>query len=85
MPLYFSRKEVDSKILKFEALKKTIPAALDSVFLLQIRRYARRTYRCMSAYKLDLSVRKHRSHRRIPENILEDDEIIAMSHDIHVK
>ncbi|CAG8719141.1 33845_t:CDS:2 [Racocetra persica] len=63
----------------FRGLKRTVPRALDSVGLIKIRRFARRSERFMSAYKLGLSrkaaafaVKKYRSHRRIPEKVLEE-------------
>ncbi|CAG8796914.1 32343_t:CDS:1, partial [Racocetra persica] len=47
--------------------------------LLKIHRFARRSERFMSAYKLGLSgkaadfaVKKYHSHRRIPEQVLEE-------------
>ena len=55
------------------------PDALNSVSLSKIRKFARRSYRYMSAYRLGLpckaaiyAVKKYRSHRRIPENVLID-------------
>ena len=63
----------------FDGLQKTVPNALKSVSLIQIRRYARRAHRYMSAYYLGLTakqaifaVKKYRSHRRIPEDILQE-------------
>jgi hypothetical protein len=61
----------------FKGLKQTISNALDSVNLIKIRRFARRANRYISAYELGLSgkaaifaVKKYRSHRRVPENVL---------------
>ena len=58
----------------FKALEKIVPEALNSVSLEQIRRYARRSWRFMDAYRKGLTgiaalytVKQYRSHRRIPE------------------
>ncbi|CAG8802744.1 12433_t:CDS:1 [Cetraspora pellucida] len=63
----------------FKSLKNIVLMALDSVPLIQIRKYSRRSLRYISAYRLGLSVKqaafavkKYKSHRRIPNNILED-------------
>ncbi|CAG8706927.1 9613_t:CDS:2, partial [Cetraspora pellucida] len=63
----------------FKSLKNIVPMALDSVSLIQIRKFSRRSLHYMSAYRLGLSVKqaafavkKYKSHRRIPNNILED-------------
>ena len=57
----------------FAGLQKTVPLALDSVDLKVIRRFARKSFRYMDAYRAGLSgkeieeqVKKHKSHRRIP-------------------
>ncbi|ORZ15511.1 hypothetical protein BCR41DRAFT_396467 [Lobosporangium transversale] len=59
----------------FKGLQETIPAALASVTILSIRKYARRSFRYMDAYRKGLSGRvaelqakKYKSHRRIPAN-----------------
>jgi hypothetical protein len=66
-------------ILSFKGLKKTVPCALNSIDLTKIHRFARRSARYTSAYELGLSgkaaifaVKKYRSHRRIPESVLEE-------------
>ncbi|CAG8630535.1 7618_t:CDS:2, partial [Scutellospora calospora] len=63
----------------FKSLKKTVPKALDSVSLMKIRRFAHHSARFMSANELGLSgkaaifaVKKYRSHRRVPEKVLEE-------------
>ncbi|CAG8646497.1 15974_t:CDS:2 [Cetraspora pellucida] len=63
----------------FKSLKNIVLMALDSVPLIQIRKYSRHSLRYMSAYRLGLSVKqaafavkKYKSYRRIPNNILED-------------
>ena len=62
----------------FKALEKIVPEALNSVSLEQIRRYARRSWRFMDAYRKGLTgiaalytVKQYRSHRRIPENVID--------------
>ena len=62
----------------FRALEKIVPEALNSVSLEQIRRYARRSWRFMDAYRKGLTgiaalytVKQYRSHRRIPENVID--------------
>jgi len=66
----------------WESLNQIVPDALDSVSLNKIRKFARRSYRYMSAYRLGLpckaaiyAIKKYRSHRKIPENILTDFDI----------
>jgi hypothetical protein len=61
----------------FKGLEKTVPEALNSISLETIRCFARRTWRFMDAYRKGLTgiealyaVKKYRSHRRIPENIM---------------
>ena len=63
----------------FNDLKEVVPRALDSISLIKIRRFARRSARYISAYELGLSgkaavfaVKRYRSHRRVPENVLEE-------------
>jgi hypothetical protein len=63
----------------FKGLKAIVPLALDSVGLFNIRRYARRSGRYMSAYEQGLSgkaavfaVKKYKSHRRVPESVLQE-------------
>ena len=62
----------------FRALEKIVPEALNSVSLEQIRRYARRSWRFMDAYRKGLTgiaalytVKQYRSNRRIPENVID--------------
>jgi hypothetical protein len=59
----------------FNGLKSTVPAALESVGIGLIRRFANKAFRYMDAYRLGLTgadaekqVKKYRSHRRIPAN-----------------
>ena len=63
----------------FKGLQEVVPRALGSVSLTKIRRFARRSERYMSAYKLGLTgkaavfaVKKYRSHRRVPTSVLEE-------------
>jgi hypothetical protein len=60
-------------------LRALVPLALDSVSLVQIRRFARKSWRYMDAYRHGLSgylaefaVKRYRSHRRLPVKNLED-------------
>src|SRR6185436_6855797 len=57
-------------------LQKTVPEALDSVSLIMIRKFARKSQRYMDAYRKGLTgklaeftVKKYKSHRRIPDEI----------------
>jgi hypothetical protein len=63
----------------FRGLKEIVSCALNSVSLTQIRRFARRSNRYMSAYEQGLSgkaavfaVKKYQSHRHVPESVLEE-------------
>ena len=60
----------------FRGLRKTVPEALGSVDIITIRKFARKAWRYMDAYRKGLTpsaaefaVKKYKSHRRIPENI----------------
>lgn len=60
----------------WEGLLKTVPEALASVSLAEIRRYARKAFRWMDIYRKGLTgataeyaVKKYRSHRRVPDNV----------------
>ena len=57
-------------------LQKTVPEALDSVPLIMIRKFARKSQRYMDAYRKGLTgklaefaVKKYKSHRRVLNNI----------------
>jgi hypothetical protein len=61
-----------------ESLRQVVPLALDSVSLLMIRRFSRKSFRYMDAYRKGLSghlaefaVKKYHSHRRVPEKSLD--------------
>lgn len=61
----------------WNGLKKTVPEALASVSIVEIRRYARKAFRYMDVYRKNLTgkaaeyaVRKYRSHRRVPATLL---------------
>ena len=63
----------------WKGLQQVVPKALDSVSLKQIRRYARKSFRYMDAYRKGLTakqaeyaVRKYKRHHVIPFNILEE-------------
>ena len=60
----------------FKGLEETVPEALDSVSLEQIRKYARRSWRFIDAYRKGLigfralyAAKRYKSHRCIPENV----------------
>lgn len=60
----------------WRGLKAVLPAALDSVSQTTIRRFARKSWRYMDAYRSGLrgraaehAVKKYRSHRRIPISV----------------
>ena len=60
-------------------LRTSVPLALDSVSLVQIRRFARKSWRYMDAYRHGLSgylaefaIKQYRSHRHLPIKNLED-------------
>ena len=61
----------------WKGLQRTVPLSLDSVSLPTIRRYARKAFRYMDAYRKGLkgkaaefAVKKYRSHCRIPDSVL---------------
>lgn len=77
----FTRSHCD---YSWRTLQTTVPLALSSVPLSRIRRFARKSDRYIDAYRLkdgnvrltpaqvEYAVKKYRSHRRIPEKILEE-------------
>jgi hypothetical protein len=73
----YARKQCD---YTFNTLKTTVPAALDRIEVQTMRRFARKCYRYMNAYRLsngqnetlslkqvEWTVKKYHSHRRIPD------------------
>ena len=59
----------------WSGLQKTVPRALDSVNLVTIRGFARKTWRYMDLYRhritgklAEYAAKKYKSHRRIPED-----------------
>ena len=63
----------------FKGLKETVPHALASVDLMNVRKFARRAQRYMDAYPKGLTqtqaeymVKQYRSHRRIPDTVIAD-------------
>lgn len=63
----------------WRGLLDTVPKALDSIPLLTIRKFARKSFRYMNAYRLGLTghaaefaVRKYKSHRRVPLQALRE-------------
>jgi hypothetical protein len=58
-------------------LQKTVPEALDSVPLITLHRYARKSWRYMDIYRKDLTGKiaefvnkKYKTHRRVPDMIM---------------
>ncbi|UZO04837.1 uncharacterized protein OCT59_025201 [Rhizophagus irregularis] len=63
----------------WNGLQQVVPVALDHVSLLEIRAFARKSFRYMDAYRKGLNVKqaeyavkKYKRHRVIPNNILQD-------------
>ena len=63
----------------WEGLQRTVPESLESVSLITIRRFSRKCWRYMDLYRKGLSgklveyaVKKYKSHRRIPDSVLEE-------------
>jgi hypothetical protein len=77
----YTRKHCD---YSWKTLQTMVPQALNTVPLSSIRRFARKSERYIDAYRLkdgdvrltpaqvEYAVKKYRSHRRIPEKILEE-------------
>jgi hypothetical protein len=72
----YTRKNCD---YSFKSLKKIVPEALESVPLLKIRKFARKSRRYMSAYRIGLTgkqalfaVNKYKSHRRVPVSVINE-------------
>jgi hypothetical protein len=67
-----------------ERSSRECPNAFDSISLKQIRKYAMRASRFIDCYRKGLTVlhaeyivKKYKSHRRIPDNVVEEiDELI---------
>ncbi|PKB95594.1 hypothetical protein RhiirA5_302831, partial [Rhizophagus irregularis] len=63
----------------WNGLQQVVPVALDHVSLLEIKAFARKSFRYMDAYRKELNVKqaeyavkKYKRHRVIPNNILQD-------------
>jgi phage terminase Nu1 subunit (DNA packaging protein) len=57
-------------------LQKIVPEALDSVPLITIRKFARKSWRYMDIYRkgitgkmAEFAVKKYKSHRRVPDSV----------------
>lgn len=82
----FARSQCD---YTFERLKVVVPQALDQVNVVTMRRFARKCFRYMDAYRLEnngaaltlkqveWTVKKYKSHRRIPDSF---DDIVTSYH-----
>lgn len=60
----------------WSSLQKTVPEALDSISLITIRKFARKSWRYMDIYRkgitgkvAEYAVKKYKSHRRVPDTI----------------
>jgi hypothetical protein len=60
-------------------LQKTVPEALDSVSLITIRKFARKSWRYMDIYRkgitgkvAEYAAKKYKSHRRVPDSIYDE-------------
>jgi len=60
-------------------LQRIVPEALDSISLITIRKFARKSWRYMDIYRKGISgkiaefaVKKYKSHRRVPDNIYDE-------------
>ncbi|CAB4477291.1 unnamed protein product [Rhizophagus irregularis] len=63
----------------WEGLQRVVPESLDSVTLITIRKFSRKCWRYMDLYRkgidgklVEYAVKKYKSHRRIPEGVLEE-------------
>ncbi|GBC50571.2 uncharacterized protein OCT59_001487 [Rhizophagus irregularis] len=72
----YSRENCD---YSWEGLQKMVPESLDSVTLITIRKFSRKCWRYMDLYRkgidgklVEYAVKKYKSHRRIPEDVLEE-------------
>ncbi len=61
----------------WNGLQKTVPEALDSISLVEIRRFARKSWRYMDIYRKGITgklavfaEKKYKSHRRVPDDVL---------------
>jgi hypothetical protein len=68
----------------WEGLQATVPAGLESVSLVAMRKFARKSFRYMDAYReirgvylspeqAEYSVKKYKSHRSVRDNITDED------------
>ena len=61
----------------WNGLQKTVPEALNSISLIEIRRFARKSWRYMDIYRKGITgklavfaEKKYKSHRRVPDDVL---------------
>ncbi|CAB4429756.1 unnamed protein product [Rhizophagus irregularis] len=72
----YSRENCD---YSWEGLQKMVSESLDSVTLITIKKFSRKCWRYMDLYRkgidrklVEYVVKKYKSHRRIPEGVLEE-------------
>ena len=65
-------------VYSWSGLQKVVPESLDSVPLIIIRKFVRKCWRYVDAYRKGISgklveyaIKRYKSHRRIPDAILE--------------
>lgn len=63
----------------WSSLQKTVPEALDSISLITIRKFARKSWRYMDIYRkgitgkvAEYAAKKYKSHRRVPDTIYDE-------------
>jgi len=63
----------------WSSLQKTVPEALDSIPLITIRKFARKSWRYMDIYRkgitgkvAEYAAKKYKSHRRVPDTIYDE-------------
>jgi hypothetical protein len=77
----------DGQERTFQGLERIVPEALDRIPLDQMRRFSRKSWRFISAYShgltglaADYAVKKYKSHRRIPDSVVDDPDVLEKLH-----